>query len=522
MDKNISKKKPLLKWVGGKTHILDVLIKYFPKKIKNYHEIFVGGGSVLLHYLSALEEGHFSLKGKIYAYDLNEPLIALYRNIQSNHLLLYNAVLILREEYFSCDYQRNSALPRIVPVCQRYARATAGVSAIPAFRYGRHARLSDSNRIACAREGQYEGWSNANAPRGDKDGSLQSTAGEVPVQSVAPIQAINRVPKNKVEAMQHKENYFYWVRSQYNKLSDLEKKSIQGSAMFLFLNKTCFRGLFRLGPNGFNVPYGHYKNPTIIDWEHIEEIHHLIQKVQFICSDFNTSLKNIRDSNIPSVPAIPAFRYGRYGTDTCGGVSPPSLRGELERSRKATDTFSGAIPMGGSNLKASDDKNCAEEKWEDFIYMDPPYASDKKSSFVGYTKDGFNENQHIELFNLCHELTNKKVKWMMSNADVCLIRNHFFPSVSPPSRGRIDFLPTDLVSRTVIGASSLEGTGICSQFPTGDCMQSLWGHIDHSKIGPYYAQKVNVKRFINSKNPAMKAKELIIINHLIPSGIDKQ
>ena len=101
---------------------------------------------------------------------------------------------------------------------------------------------------------------------------------------------------------------------------------------------------------------------------------------------------------------------------------------------------------------------------------------------------------------------------MMSNADVCLIRNHFFPSVSPPGRGRFDSLPTDLVSRTVIGASSLEGTGICSQ---RDC-------IDHSKIGPYYAQKVNVKRSINSKNPAMKANELIIINHLIPSGIDKQ
>ena len=103
----------------------------------------------------------------------------------------------------------------------------------------------------------------------------------------------------------------------------------------------------------------------------------------------------------------------------------------------------------------------------------------------------------------------------MSNADVCLIRNLFFPSVSPPGRGRFDSLPTDLVSRTVIGASSLEGTGICSQFPTGDC-------IDHSKIGPYYAQKVNVKRSINSKNPAMKAKELIIINHLIPSSIDKR
>ena len=192
MNRTISKKKPLLKWVGGKSRLLDMLIKHFPKEINNYHEIFVGGGSVLLHYLSALEEGHFSLKGKIYAYDSNEPLIAFYKNIQSNHLLVYNEVLMLCKKYFSCG----------------------------------------------------------STPEGGvfNDGK-----------------AVNRTPKNKVEAMQRKENYFYWVRLQYNELTDLEKKSIQGSAMFLFLNKTCFRGLFRLGPNGFNVPYGHYKNPTIVD-----------------------------------------------------------------------------------------------------------------------------------------------------------------------------------------------------------------------------------------------------------------
>ena len=49
---NIDITKPILKWVGGKTQILDKLIANFPKQINNYHEIFLGGGSVLLMLLS--------------------------------------------------------------------------------------------------------------------------------------------------------------------------------------------------------------------------------------------------------------------------------------------------------------------------------------------------------------------------------------------------------------------------------------------------------------------------------------
>ena len=49
--------KPILKWVGGKTQILDEILSKFPKKIDTYHEIFVGGGSVILGLLDYCEKG---------------------------------------------------------------------------------------------------------------------------------------------------------------------------------------------------------------------------------------------------------------------------------------------------------------------------------------------------------------------------------------------------------------------------------------------------------------------------------
>jgi DNA adenine methylase len=205
--------KPILKWVGGKTQILDKLIADFPREINNYHEIFLGGGSVLFTLLSYIKSGIIILTGKIYAYDLNEPLIYVYKNIQSQHDSLYEEIQILIRELNECGN------------------------------------------------------------------------GE-----------INRNPENIETAKLTKENYYYWIRKQYNHLSPENKKTARGSAMFIFLNKTCFRGVFRIGPNGFNVPYGHYENPEIINRQHLDEIHELIQTVMFECSDFNASLANI-DTN---------------------------------------------------------------------------------------------------------------------------------------------------------------------------------------------------------------------------------
>ena len=208
--------KPILKWVGGKTQIIDKLIAEFPIEINNYREIFLGGGSVLLTLLSYVKSGIIKVHGSIYAYDLNEPLIYIYKNIQTNHNQLYEKLQEIITEFNKCG-----------------------------------------------------------------DGNEE----------------INRKPTNIDEAKISKQNYYYWTRIEYNKLSFNDKKTILGSAMFIFLNKTCFRGVFRVGPNGFNVPYGNNKNPEIINKQHLDEVHDLIQGVVFECCDYNTSLASIEDND---------------------------------------------------------------------------------------------------------------------------------------------------------------------------------------------------------------------------------
>ena len=65
---------------------------------------------------------------------------------------------------------------------------------------------------------------------------------------------INRNPNNLDEAKISRESYYYWIRKQFN---NMDKNTIEYSALFIFLNKTGFRGVYRKNSqNQFNVPYG--------------------------------------------------------------------------------------------------------------------------------------------------------------------------------------------------------------------------------------------------------------------------
>jgi DNA adenine methylase len=161
---------------------------------------------------------------------------------------------------------------------------------------------------------------------------------------------VNRKPTKKEEALTSQESYYYWIRSQFNALT--ERGSLKASAMVLFLNKMCFRGVYREGPNGFNVPFEKIqKNQNVLDEDHVRKVSELIKDVVFTTQDFKKSLEKV-------------------------------VKG-------------------------------------DFVYLDPPYAPETNKSFVSYTVDGFDE--HAKLFELCSKLP----KFVLSNADVELVRNAF-------------------------------------------------------------------------------------------------
>jgi DNA adenine methylase len=297
---------PLIKWVGGKSQIIDTILKMIPKDINNYYEIFVGGGSVLIMILWAKNNDYINIRGDINVYDLNHGLIGLYNNIKLKKNKLYKKIKKLKDEFSKCD----------------------------------------ANGI------------------------------------------VNRKPENIEDAKTSKESYYYWIRKLYN--NEKDKSNIDSSAYFVFLNKTGFRGMYREGPNGFNIPYGNYKNPKIIEKTHLEYLSELFKDVNFKKNDFSESLKDIKDKN-------------------------------------------------------------------NFLYFDPPYAPENSKSFVGYTKDGFNIEQHKKLFNLIKEIS-KDNMIMLSNSNVDLVRDNMLEK-------------------------------------------------------DYKYKVLSCKRSINSKNPSSKTEEVIITNY---------
>ena len=91
--------------------------------------------------------------------------------------------------------------------------------------------------------------------------------------------------------------YYYEKREEYNSLKiNSEMNNIEKAILFIFLNKTCFNGLYRVNKKGkFNVPMGAYKKPKICDEENLKNVSLTLRNVKIVYADYRESEKFIDD-----------------------------------------------------------------------------------------------------------------------------------------------------------------------------------------------------------------------------------
>ncbi|WP_407522302.1 DNA adenine methylase [Lacibacter sp. MH-610] len=121
--------------------------------------------------------------------------------------------------------------------------------------------------------------------------------------------------ENKAE---EKKEYYYQKRELYNTRN--EEKSRQ-AALFIFLNRTCFNGLYRVNrSNAFNVPMGSYKKPTICDSSNILAVSDALQKVEILCGDYEATINKTTDNSFfyfdpPYKPLSNTSSFNSYAKD---------------------------------------------------------------------------------------------------------------------------------------------------------------------------------------------------------------
>jgi len=171
----------------------------------------------------------------------------------------------------------------------------------------------------------------------------------------------NNLDELIIDLKKHKNesDYFYKIRA-LDRNSDFENLNpIQRASRIIYLNKTCFNGLYRVNNAGeFNAPFGRYKNPNIVNEPTLKAVHKYLKSnnIQIFNKDYSEVLKNLDNRS---------FVY----------LDPPY------------------------------------------------HPISENSNFTGYVQGGWNANDQIGLKNACDELDKNWIKFLLSNSSSEFIRD---------------------------------------------------------------------------------------------------
>lgn len=151
-------------------------------------------------------------------------------------------------------------------------------------------------------------------------------------------------------------------RDRFNdiKVNGDDKINLEKAALFIFLNKTCFNGLYRVNRKGlFNVPIGSYKNPPICDAENLKNISKLLQNVQIKCGDYSECEDFIDENTFvyidpPYRPLTATASFTSYSENEFGDKEQIELGKFVDKiSAKGAK-----VVVSNSDPKNSDENDC--------------------------------------------------------------------------------------------------------------------------------------------------------------------
>ncbi|MDO4690780.1 MAG: DNA adenine methylase [Fusobacterium sp.] len=153
--------------------------------------------------------------------------------------------------------------------------------------------------------------------------------------------------------------YYYKKRERFNylKLNGNEKTNIEKAVLFIFLNKTCFNGLFRVNKKGnFNVPMGSYKKPLICDEENLIKISKLLKNVKIRNGSYEECISFIDEKTFVYIdpPYRPLTATASFTSYTENNFNDE----EQIRLKKFIDTITskkGKVLLSNSDPKNSND-----------------------------------------------------------------------------------------------------------------------------------------------------------------------
>ena len=156
--------------------------------------------------------------------------------------------------------------------------------------------------------------------------------------------------------------YFMEIRNidrteEYKSWSDVKKAS-----RFIYLNRTCFNGMYRVNSQGqFNVPFGHYKNPRIVDENNLINCSNLLQRTEIKHADFSEILKKVKKGDFVyfDPPYVPLSETSSFTSYTKDGF-------DIYMQFKLRDVCDELDSMGIKFLLSNSDTKLVNELYENY------------------------------------------------------------------------------------------------------------------------------------------------------------